>query len=316
MTDRAMEFSRRGDRVFGALAERFTSGERKRLAIAQKLRAEQYAAVRSAMLTYISACLGQRSAMPEPEVLDGLLAQRDTLKNYRPDGLLVPKREQVLEFNLLHRAVAAAFRGFGIERHADVIDLPINVRVVYGKPATGRTSLPYASSKVHADVWAGVPVDAVVVVMPVLGDIDNITIECGEMAAEQELEAMRVLPDYLEGRMYKMIKPYDDVHMQHGSVYLCDARLLHQTVRRKRENVRVSIDFRFRMSDMEYRSMAPDVRGPEAMDTTVAYERWLGVGSQSMIVFDKSIETASENVDPVVGAPYGLEYRLVDLFPG
>ncbi len=316
MIDKAAEFTRKGDEVFSALAEHFPSANHRRLCVEQPVPSGRISQIRAAAAAYISTCLGHKGVLSEAELLSGLLEQRETLPNYRADGLLVPKREHVLEFNLLHRSIAGLFRDFGIEGHVDSIDLPVNVRVVFGKPSTGRTNLPYSSSKIHSDVWAGVPVDAVVVVLPIFGDIENITISCGEMAPEQELEAMRVMDDYLEGRSYRVMKPYTDAPLRHGHVYLCDARLLHQTVRHRREGVRISVDFRFRLNDPEYRRLAPAVRGPDSMDHTVPYPRWLAAGTEAAIVFDESAALATERTQEPNGAPYGFQYRLVDLFSG
>jgi hypothetical protein len=223
--------------------------------------------------------------------------------------MLVPKREQVVEFNLLHRAVASAFRELGIEESVDLIDLPINVRVVYGKPGA-RRNLAFSSSKLHSDVWAGVPVNAVVVVMPVLGAIEDITIILGELPREQELEAMRAMDDYLDGKQYKITTPYEGA-LQHGHAYLADVRALHQTVRYKAEGVRVSIDFRFRTSDRVYREMAPVVHGPESGDTRVPYAEWLAVGTDSLIVFDESVAQGRERAPDADDRPFGIPYRTV-----
>src|SRR5436190_473692 len=115
MTVDPMEFSRRGDEVFARLAERFPTAGKQRLAIDHTLEADRFAAVRGAMLGYISRCLGARRPLSEPEVVAGLLAQRETIPNLRADGLLVPKREHVPEFNMLHKAIAGAFLDMQIE---------------------------------------------------------------------------------------------------------------------------------------------------------------------------------------------------------
>ena len=306
-----IEFSRRGDEVFARLAARFPAADKQRLAIDHTFEADRFAAIRAAMLGYISRCLGARRPLSEPETVAGLLEQRETIPNLRADGLLVPKREHVVEFNLLHKAVADAFRELSIEDSVDVIDLPLNVRVVYGKPGA-RRNLAFSSSKLHSDVWAGVPVDAVVVVLPVLGAIEDITIILGELPREQELEAMHVMDDYLDGKTYKITTPYAGA-MKHGHLYLADVRALHQTVRHKAEGVRVSIDFRFRTSDRGYREMAPAVHGPESGDQRVSYAEWLGIGSDRLIVFDEPVARASERAPDADDRPFGLPYRTMAL---
>lgn len=311
MSTDPIEFSRRGDEVFARLAACFPAASKQRLAIDHTLEADRFTAIRAAMLGYASSCLGARRPLDEPEVVAGLLAQRETIPNLRADGLLVPKREHVAEFNLLHKAVAGAFRDFGIEPSVDVIDLPINVRVVYGKPGA-RRNLAFSSSKLHSDVWAGVPVDAVVVVLPVLGAIEDITIILGELPREQELEAMRAMGDYLEGKHYEITTPYGGA-LQHGHAYLADVRALHQTVRHRAEGVRVSIDFRFRTSDPAYRAMAPVVHGPESGDTRVPYAEWLAIGTDRLIAFDESVAHASERAPDADDRPFGLPYRTIAL---
>ena len=79
----------------------------------------------------------------------------------------------------------------------------------------------------------------------------DITIILGELPREQELDAMRAMSDYLEGKTYQITAPYPP-GMQHGHAYLADVRALHQTVRHRAEGVRVSIDFRFRTTDRGY----------------------------------------------------------------
>jgi hypothetical protein len=314
----AMEFSQRGDELFGRLKSRFTKAAQKRLAIAQPLPSERFNLIRNAVLTYISACLGHQSMLPEDDVLAGLLCfgEHGRLHNYTPGGMLVPKREHILEWNELHRTVGTTFADFDVADHIDGIDLPINVRIVYGDTGNAKPA-PFSSSKLHCDVWAGVPHDAVVCVLPVLGDIENLTIVMGEMRPELELSAMRAMSDYDDGREIKVAELYRDTVLQHGTLYMADVRLLHATTRRKKEGVRVSIDFRFRLKDPVYRAMVPDVAGPESVDTRVAYETWQSVGKDRMFVIDETMAEAAASRHLVSSLPvYDGPYRIVPLFPG
>lgn len=313
--DPARDFSLRGDEVFRALATRFPGARTWRLLIEQRLPAGRFEAIHSAMLRYVSEVLESPFPLSEPEALKLLLQERGQIANFTSGGMLAPKREHTLAFNALHAAVAAAFADFGIDAHVDGIDLPINVRMVYGEADPTRVAAPYASSKRHADVWAGVPHDAVVVVLPVLGDIEHITIECAEMPIDRELGAMRGMADYNEGADVPVTRSYDDCVMKHGHVYLADVRLLHQTVRRSARGVRLSIDFRFRSNDPAYRAMVPELvsDGPDSADTRVPYSDWLGLGDRRLIVFEDSMAQArTGTAQPVSSSPVNrARYWLV-----
>jgi hypothetical protein len=308
-----LELSERGDRVFDALANEFPLARKWRLLFEQQLNAERFEAIRLAMLAYVAAVTGSKAPLAEGETLERLLALRGDLPSYTGGGMLAPTQEQTLEFNLLHRSVVAALGDFPLDRHISGIDLPINVRLVYGQVDEAREQAPFSSTKLHSDVWAGVPPDAAVVVLPVLGDIDNISIECFEMARSQEFGAMRALPDYSEGKHIEPVASYTDCSMKLGHLYVADARLLHKTVRRKRAGVRLSIDFRFRYNDLAYRSAMPAIAqgGPDSVDSRVPYADWCSVATRSLIVFDDSMadlrsRKTVHSSSPVNAAAYRL----------
>ena len=312
--DPVRDFSLRGDEVFRSLASRFPGARSWRLLIEQRLPAARFEAIRAAMLGYVSAVLESPFPLSEPEALKLLLQERGRIANYTSGAMLAPKREHTLAFNALHAAVASAFAEFGMEAHVDGIDLPINVRMVYGETDPKRATAPYASSKRHLDVWAGVPHDAVVVVLPVLGDIEDITIECAEMPIDRELPAMCALNDYDEGGEIPVTRRYEDCKMKHGHVYLADVRLMHQTVRRSPRGVRLSVDFRFRSNDPAYRAMVPPLvsEGPDAVDTRVPYPEWLALGEQRLIVFEESMSEARAGLSQPSSSPVNhARYWLV-----
>jgi hypothetical protein len=280
------------------------------------LQPELFQQIRFAAAAYISACLNSPIILSEAEMLQRLLECRNNLPNYMGTGLLMPKKEHTLEFNLFQKSVAEAFYNLGANDLIDAVDLPVNLRMVYGQTDAEKLRLPFTSSKCHSDVWAGVPSDATVVVLPLFGDIEHITIEAGEMPREMELQAMRVMSDFDEGRDIPMVVSYTQAKLQHGTMYFNDARGLHQTVRRKAEGLRISVDFRFRRKFNEaYRAMvAPNIGGVEE-DMSVPYENWLKVGKETLIVFDETVEQAREKRSISSPVPlYTRGYRLVNMF--
>jgi len=266
------------------------------------------------VMTYLSACLGTKAPITsEPELMDRLVRARGTIANQAPTSQVVPKKEQTLEFNLIHKALSAAWAELGLHEAIDSVDLPVNVRMVYGTSDPKRANVPFSSAKLHSDVWAGVPADAIVVVMPLLGDIDDITIEIGEMAPELELAWMRPLTDFDAGREVPYAVRYDDVKLKHGHIYFADARTLHQTVKRKPGGVRVSIDFRFRLAGNEaYRNIATKLYGEPRFDESVSYSKWLKVGTHSMMAFDETMDACRRATVPP--REYGADYRALEMF--
>ncbi len=315
-TGYAYAFSQLGDRLFDELADRVATRRQYRLLFEHILKPELFQQIRIAAAGYISVCLNSPIILSEAEMLERLLEARNTLPNYTGTGLLMPKREHTLAFNLFQKSVAEAFYQLGANDLIDAVDLPVNLRMVYGKTDSTKLRLPFASSKCHSDVWAGVAADATVVVLPLFGDIDNITIEAGEMPHEMELQAMQVMSDFDEGRNIPMVVSYTEAQLQHGTMYFNDARGLHQTVRRKTEGLRISVDFRFRRKFNEaYRAMvAPNIGGIEE-DMSVPYEDWLKVGKETLIVFDESSEQARKKQNSGAPVPlYTRGYRLVEMF--
>jgi hypothetical protein len=312
----ATEFTRMGDEVFNQFATCFPSARRWRLLLEQPLASADFAAVRGALLAYLGSVLGSGASLTEQGAIEQLLQRRGELPNYTRGGMLAPAREHTLEFNLLHRSVAQALSRFLSPKLVDGVDLPINVRLVYGATDTSQTTAPFSSSKLHSDVWAGVPADAVVVVLPLLGDIDNLTIECCEMPPERELELMRPYEAYeLPGSQVEVKHRYSDAVMKHGHFYLADVRLLHRTLRRKPEGARVSIDFRLRYNALTYRQLIPSAphHGPDSADTRVPYPQWQQVGHQSLVVFDHY--TSSQDAQRASSSPVNTaSYRLLNLW--
>ena len=109
----------------------------------------------------------------------------------------------------------------------------INLRIAEGTPKAARDSRAYATNKMHSDVWAGEPLDAVVLHLPLYGDAENIGVEFCEMTPAKEQQFMRILKDYDEGKeLFADMKTYDCT-MKLGNIYFADARLLHATPAQK-----------------------------------------------------------------------------------
>jgi hypothetical protein len=312
------QFSEYGDQLFNQLLDRFPESKKWRLLMAEALSPERFAQVRFAAATYISACLGSKKTITdETELLDAIERLRGTMPNITPNGLLMPKREFVLEFNLLHKSIAGIFKDFQIDEMIETMHVPVNLRIAQGTPKAAVDSRAYATNKMHSDVWAGEPLDAVIVHLPLFGDAENIGIDFCEMTAAKEQQFMRILKDYDEGKeLFEDMKRYDCT-MKLGNIYFADARLLHATMRKK-PGLRVSLDFRFRMrSEGPYRAAADEILKAGRQPNYFSFPDFCRIGSDDMMAFDETCDEARQRHTGNAPAKveYAAAYRIVKLFP-
>lgn len=311
-----LEFSDYGDKLFNQLGASLNGSRAWRLLVEQPLKEAQLVSIRYAVAAYLSECLGSpQPILDEAELLAEVRARKDDAVNITPNGLVVPKRDFIMPFNAVQRAVASAFKSLGIDEIVDAFHVPISLRIADGTVNQARDLRPYATNKMHSDVWAGEPLDAVVVHMPLFGDAENVGVEFCEMDREKEMQLMRILSDYAEGTAEAGQLTRYNVVMKLGHAYFADARLLHGTLRRA-PNLRISIDFRFRMkSSGLYREAAEKILTSGRMENYVSPREFFKIGSETLMVFEESCEEArSRYQSATTQTRYATTQRIINLF--
>ena len=175
-------------------------------------------------------------------LLGAYASEIKALPNITPNGLVLPKSENILAYNSLHRIVAKTFMDLGLDRHFSACQFPLNVRLISGAPNQTLDGRPRSATKPHADVWAGDPAGAIVFMMPILGDIDKVGVHFFEAENFPEKYQGR-LKDFNEGHAVAETAVKYDASFKLGEMILFDPFLLHQTQKRG-DGLRVSLDFR------------------------------------------------------------------------
>ena len=235
---------------YANFAERFgiTQDPEFNLLTELKLDPDRFREIRDATIRYISAPLEDLAGTTLGQ--EGLEIAVSQLANHSPNGLVVPKQEIQLEFNLLHQAVSGWFRSLSIDDLLYRITSPLAVRLVKGQRNAEEEARPLASTKLHADIWIGNPSDMVVISIPVLGDIERTTIEYFHPPDDFEKQYMRDFSDYdhgneIEGRCKKY-----PLELRMGYAYFHDSILPHKTAKNQGKE-RVTIQFEFRRASSE-----------------------------------------------------------------
>jgi hypothetical protein len=217
-----------------------------RLVKVVQLSAATLARLQGAAATYVWHSLSQaypsRAFVLSHDVLEAYADDVVALPNRTPNGVLLPRRETFLAFNLVQQALVSTLIDLGIAPRFSACQMPCNVRIASGVRDAAAEQRPYASSKVHADLWYGEPLAAILVNVPLLGDPASVGMDFFEVDAFPP-SLMRVLGDYEEGRALAEGARRLPIEFAHGGLYVSDALALHQTTKRGR-GIRLSLDFR------------------------------------------------------------------------
>lgn len=217
------------------------------------------------------------------------------LPNITPNGHVMPKRDNMLEFNLLHRTVAEMFAGLEIDQHIGSIFLPAMLRLVDGVRVEEKEKRPYASTKLHTDVWNGDPGRQIMIFLPALGDTERTGIEFYEPDEKAMQGWIRDLPDYNAGaHLISSAKRYD-IKWQKGFIYFADQLLLHRTMK-SGGGLRANIDFRI----MPQEEVQSDSKEGEIKDERVSWRnfttlpQWYAVGEKTIFAPEETFQEAKE----------------------
>lgn len=204
-----------------------------------------FSAILEATAQYLGACLGARGPRSGEAVRGRLEQAVDSLANRTPNGEVLPKQEFEEEFNRFHRAVAAWLGTLGIDHLLSQLSCPVAVRVVKGTAEPQVEGRPYASSKMHVDLWNGDPPDSINVLLPLWGDVDRTSVEFYGPPADFEERFLCTVRDYEEAAARLGPCERYPVTFRLGHAHFMDAVVPHRTVRRG-GGVRVSIQLQLR----------------------------------------------------------------------
>jgi hypothetical protein len=162
---------------------------------------------------------------------------------------------------------------------------------------------PYATNKLHSDVWSGDPLDAMVAHFPLFGDTENLGVEFAEIPADEELATIKIFKSYDKGLEFEgRSKGYGVVNYRQGFACFADSRLLHKTIRRS-SGLRVSLDIRVRMkTDGAFRQIANENMSPDRNVNYLNYAGWSKIGSESLLVFPETVAEAEKRFRGMVPA--------------
>ena len=294
---------------FGELASRFPCGRPTPLIAAHRADPAVLERLRIAAALYLARCLPDASAVSaallanETALLAETERQWDAIPNITPNGMVVPKRELNLEYNLFVAAFAALVASLGIDDLIEAWVHPPNLRVKEGAPNAQKLNRPYASERRHTEAWIEMnTARCVSVFVPLLGDTARNSVRFFAPADDFDEKWLKPLPSYEDGESISRRYQEVEVGYDKGFVYLADAATMHQSERQAGAGPRASIDVNFLLRTKGAASVGADRTSQADLCAT---------GQTRFFTF---LDSMGQQVDTLGGKRHPTDRRrLVDL---
>ena len=305
---------------FGRLCDRFPCDKPSWCVADYKIPDEQFKNLQSAIAIYMSKGLPNQKLFTDDESIMSEYERvraidRSLIKNCNPNGMLVPKKENSLEYNAVVKAYMEIMNTMNVRDLIPSYHVPLNMRYKDGIPRETDTTRVFATERTHSDSWAGETPISVTTIFSILGDTENNFVKFYEPPSDFSEEWIRPLKGgYVEGEgIAAKYKPLD-ITFRKGHVYLADFANLHASRRNPGCRARVSIDTTFAlMRSEEEMARAAALEATGRTKERLSYDTLSQIGISKAFYFPQSIH------DPISATPIHKHYailRLVDLESG
>lgn len=295
---------------FNRMTERFEAERPSPLIATHKIQSHLWQQLRFSAALYMSRCLpDKRVILDEEELLNGFVRNEKKIKNLTPNGMIVPKRHTILEYNLLVRAFAQIVESMNIGDTIVSWHVPLNLRIKFAMPNDENMKRHHPTEHIHSDSWAGESADSVTVHIPIFGDTGRNCVMFYDPPANFEEAWLGPRPTYAAGgdvaERYRKL----DFITPKGNITLADFATLHASTRLPNAQVRVTIDTTFvptRIRPQEEK----EIIHPWRVNERASHHVLLNLGMGPLFVFPDDIE---KKVDSEGGFKHPTNLHIMEL---
>lgn len=244
----------RREAFFAEVSGRFECERPCGLIAAHRIRPPLLERLRLAAASYLSRSLADPSRFRMDqlsgggsELLEEFSRQLPRIRNVTPNGIVVPKRHLILEYNLFLSAFTDVIEDLGIGDFIDCWINPANLRFKDKAVSPEQLQRSFASEHPHSEAWLPLNTSrSLWVFLPILGDCAGNTVEFFAPPREGFSEDWLLPRDsYASGREIAAQFRKVELSYQCGWLYLADVATLHGTRRTPQARPRISVDVGF-----------------------------------------------------------------------
>lgn len=264
--------------------------------------------LKTAIALYVSRCLPDGPyVVEENKLLDEFIKNRDKVRNCTPNGMMVPKKEVSLEFNLVVRAFADVIESLNFTDLVASWHVPLNVRYKDGHIVKGNLERAYPTEDIHSDSWAGESADSVTTMIPIFGDTERNRVDYYVPPDDFQEEWLGPQSSYRHNA--ETAKRYTKINVPYskGCLYLVDFATLHASARFSGAGPRISIDTTFAFPPLPGQE---EKIHPWRVNERAKSEDLMGIGISSLFLFNNSW---NEHVDNKGGFKHPSDLTIIKL---
>lgn len=298
-------------KAFDVLSGRFPCERPSRLISVHKIRSHLWEKLRLCAAIYMSKFLpGGQVILEEKELLNAYVMNQKNISNITPNGMIVPKRNSILEYNNLVRAYADIIGSLEIQDLIVSWHVPLNLRIKFSSPNAENLTRHHPTEDIHSDSWAGESSESVTTQLPIFGDTDNNFVKFYDPPKHFQEDWLQPLATYAAGAsiaaQYAEIK---DHYYKKGYIALADFTTLHSSSRKTGAEARVSIDTTFALK----KELAPGEKEtihPWREGERMSPEALAGVGETHLFVFPDRLD---QQVDSAGGFRHPTNLKVLKI---
>jgi len=270
----------------------------------------QWEKLSHAAAVYMSRCLpNDQFILEEKALLEAFEKHQDEIKNVTPNGMIVPKRHTILEYNALVRAFADIFTSLNIDDLILSWHIPLNLRIKFGKVSEANMKRHHPTEHIHSDSWAGESSESVTVHIPIFGDVQRNHVVFYDPPQNFDEDWLKPLPSYAHGAAIAERYRKLDFVPQKGQIVLADFSTLHASSRFENRGSRVSIDTTFALKRPKIPGLEERIH-PWRVDERISHQILKGFGESHLFVFPDSNE---KQTDSQGGFKHPTTLKVVEL---
>lgn len=242
------------------------------------------------------------------------------LENVTPNGIVVPKIENYIEYNVIVKRWYNFFEEININKHINTWHVPLNVRIKLGRSNkdfeekyNNNNKRHHPTETIHSDAWAGESSESISTMLPLFGDIKNNNVQYYVPKKNSydkfSNDWLNSFPTYNDGlkNCIEHYEKFEDNIYELGVMALADFCTLHQTNRPSNAGTRISIDTTFHRKRPKSEEKLHDFRLEERMSPEIMNR----IGYNKVMFFPMKM---NEKIDSKGGFKHPTYFELKDLY--